>query len=142
MTVKFLQRNIFQRIFGICATEIPNNADGWNYAAGQLTINLERIPELTRSGTAVRFEGKNLPERILVIREEDGSYRALKNRCTHLGHRRLDYVPGTGTVQCCSVSKSTYTLTGETIYGPAPQPIQAYPVEMAEGKLRIRISPS
>ncbi len=139
MTVKFLQRNIFQRIFGISATKIPHNADGWNFTSGRLTIDLERIPELTRPGTAVRFEGKNMPERILVVIEEDGSYRALKNRCTHLGHRRLDYVPGTKTVQCCSVNKSTYTLTGEKIYGPAPQPIESYPVELGDKELRVMI---
>lgn len=139
MTIKFLQRSIWQRIFGISATEVPQDENGWSYQTGQLTINLERISELTRPGTAVRFEGKNLPERILVVFEGEGKYRALHNRCTHLGHRRLDYVPGTETVQCCSVNKSTYTLAGEKIYGPAPRPLRTYPVEMSEKELRIRI---
>ena len=140
MTIKFLQRSIWQRIFGISATKVPQDENGWSYQAGQLTINLEQISELTRPGTAVRFEGKNLPERILVVCEGEGRYRALLNRCTHFGHRRLDYVPGTETVQCCSVNKSTYTLAGEKIYGPAPRPIHTYPVEMSEKELRIRIS--
>jgi len=140
MSVKFLQRSIWQRIFGISASELPQDASGWNNDSGQLTISLERIPELTRSGTAVRFEGKNLPERILVVFDENERYQALHNRCTHLGHRRLDYVPGTETVQCCSVNKSTYTLAGEKIYGPAPSSIQTYPVEVREGKLIIKIS--
>jgi nitrite reductase/ring-hydroxylating ferredoxin subunit len=139
MTVKFLQRSIFQRLFGISATEIPQNSNGWNYESGALTISLKQIPELTRPGTALRFEGKNLPERVLVVFEGDGKYRALHNRCSHLGHRRLDYVPGTETVQCCSVNKSTYTLAGEKIYGPAPQPIQTYPVEVSEEELRVKI---
>ncbi len=140
MTVKFLQRSIWQRLFGISATDLPQDESGWNYESGELTVNLERIPELTRSGTAVRFEGKNLPERVLVVFDENEKYQALHNRCTHLGHRRLDYVPETDTVQCCSVNKSTYTLAGEKIYGPAPSPIHTYPVEVTEGKLIIRIS--
>jgi nitrite reductase/ring-hydroxylating ferredoxin subunit len=139
MTVKFLQRSIWQRIFGICATDKPQDESGWSYEAGQLTIRLDRIAELTRSGTAVRFEGQGLPERVLVVCGEDRQYRAFHNRCAHLGHRRLDYVPGTETVQCCSVNKSTYTFDGQKIHGPAPQPIRTYPVEVDEGQLRIKI---
>ena len=140
MTVKFLQRSIWQRIFGISATDKPQDESGWHYESGHLTIRLDRIPELTRSGTAVRFEGKSLPVRVLVVFGEDSQYQAFHNRCTHLGHRRLDYVPETETVQCCSVNKSTYTFDGDKIHGPAPQPIRTYPVEIGDGELRIRIS--
>ena len=140
MTVKFLQRSIWQRIFGISATDKPQDESGWHYESGKLTISLDRIPELTRSGTAVRFEGKSLPVRVLVVFGEDRQYQAFHNRCTHLGHRRLDYVPGTETVQCCSVNKSTYTFDGDKIHGPAPRSIRTYPVEVGDGELRIRIS--
>ena len=64
------------------------------------------------------MEGKNMPNRVLVVHGEDGEYRAFHNQCTHLGHRRLDPVPGTNTVQCCSVNKSTYDTEGTKIYGP------------------------
>jgi len=140
MTVKFLQRSIWQRIFGISATDKPQDENGWRYESGKLIISLERIRELTRPGTAVRFEGKNLTERILVVFGEDEQYRAFQNRCTHIGHRRLDYVPGTQTVQCCSVNKSTFTVDGNKIHGPAPLPIRPYPVEVTGKELRIRIS--
>jgi nitrite reductase/ring-hydroxylating ferredoxin subunit len=140
MNVTFLQRSIWQRIFGISATGKPQDESGWHYESGQLTISLDRIPELTRSGTAVRFEGKSLPVRVLVVFGENEQYQAFHNRCTHIGHRRLDYVPGTETVQCCSVSKSTYTFDGDKVHGPAPEPILTYPVEIAERELRIRIS--
>ena len=140
MTVKFLQRSIWQRIFGISATDKPQDESSWHYESGQLTISLDRIPELTRSGTAVRFEGKSLPARVLVVFGEDKQYQAFHNRCTHFGHRRLDYVPGTETVQCCSVNKSTYTFDGNKIHGPDPRPIHTYPVDVDEGELRIKIS--
>ena len=140
MTVKFLQRSIWQRILGISATDKPQDESGWHYESGQLTISLDRIPELTRSGTAVRFEGKSLPARVLVVFGEDKQYQAFHNRCTHFGHRRLDYVPGTETVQCCSVNKSTYTFDGNKIHGPDPRPIRTYPVDVAERELRIKIS--
>ena len=50
MAVKFLQRSIWQRIFGISATGKPQDESGWHYESGQLTISLDRIPERTRSG--------------------------------------------------------------------------------------------
>lgn len=139
MTVIFLQRSIWQRILGISATDKPKNENGWHYKSGQLTISLDKIPELTRPSTAVRFEGKNLPVRVLVVFGEDEQYIAFHNRCTHMGHRRLDYVPGTETVQCCSLNKSTYTFGGEKIHGPTPQPIDTYPIEKAKGSLHVRI---
>ena len=139
MSLKFLHRNIWQRIFGISATDKPRDEDGWNFEAGQLTICLTRIPELIRAGTAIRFEGKNLPSRVLVVCDEDKQYRAFQNRCTHIGHRRLDYVPGTQTVQCCSANKSTYGFDGDRLHGPASRSIRTYPVEMEAGELRIRI---
>ncbi len=140
MTVKFLQRSIWQRIFGISATDKPQDESGWHYDSDQLTISLDRIPELTRSGTAVRFEGKSLPVRVLVVFGEDEQYQTFQKRCTHLGHRRLDYVPGTETVQCCSVNKSTYTFDGEKIYGPTPKPVKTYPVAQVKGQLQVQIS--
>lgn len=140
MSTVFLQRSIWQRIFGISATDKPENEKGWQYEAGKLIISLDKTPELEKPGTAVRFEGTGLPVRVLVVFGEDEKYRAFQNRCTHFGHRRLDYVPGTDTVQCCSINKSTYKFNGEKICGPNPSPINTYPVEMSEGKLHIRIT--
>ena len=139
MDIKFLKRNFFQRLLGISATAKPEIADCWTYANGKLTIDLSKTSELKAPGGAVRFEGNNLPLRILVVCGEDGEYLAYHNRCTHIGHRRLDPVPGTGTVQCCSVNKSTYDTDGNNIFGPAPQPITRYTVEKAQDKLIVSI---
>jgi hypothetical protein len=78
MSIEFLHRSIWQRIFGISATEKPRDEDGWNYESGQLTVSLARIPEMTRAGTAIRFEGKNLPSRVLVVCDEDKRYKAFQ----------------------------------------------------------------
>lgn len=140
MEIQFLKRNIFQRILGLPQTSKPVNPDCWYYSAGQLTINLNKAPELKNKGGAIRLEGANLPVRILVIAGDDGNYHAFHNRCTHLGHRRLDPVPETGTVQCCSVNKSTYDLDGKNIYGPAPESIKVFPVSGDGEKLTISIN--
>jgi len=139
MGVKFLKRSLWQRIVGICSTDKPQDEKGWHYNAGQLIINLDQVSELTRPGTAIRFEGKDLPKRVLVVFGTDNQYRAFHNQCTHFGHRRLDYVPGTETVQCCSVNKSTYQFDGKKIIGPNPKPVDTYPVERSERQLLVRI---
>lgn len=140
MDIKFLRRNFLQRLLGISATAKPKIENCWNYANGKLTISLSKTPELTLPGGAARFEGNNLPVRVLVVYGEDGEYRAFQNRCTHLGHRRLDPVPGTSTVQCCSVNKSSYDSDGNKIFGPAPGPVTRYPVEKSQEKLVISIA--
>ena len=138
--IKFLNRSFFQRLLGISATPKPGLDDCWKYADGKLTIDLNEAPELKAPRGAIRLEGKNLPNRILVVCGEDGEFRAFHNRCTHLGHRRSDPVPGTDTVQCCSVNKSTYDSKGNKIFGPTPHPITRYPVEKDREKLVVLIS--
>ncbi len=140
METKFVKRSFFQRLLGISATTGPGMDDCWSYEGGKLTIDLGKASELKKAGGALRFEGKNLPKRVLVVCGEDGEYRAYHNRCTHLGHRRLDPVPGTDTVQCCSVNKSTYDSDGKKVYGPAPRPITRFPVEIEPGKLIVSVS--
>lgn len=139
MDIKFLNRSFFQRLLGMSATAKPKTEDCWNYADGKLTIDLSKASELKPPGGALRFEGKNLPKRVLVVRGEEGEYSAFHNRCTHIGHRRLDPVPGTGTVQCCSVNKSTYDSDGNKVFGPAPHPVTRYPVQQNQEELIVTI---
>jgi len=73
-----------------------------------------------------------------VIRDENGTYHAFRNECTH-GKRRLDFVPGTETVQCCSVGKSTFGLDGSIVHGEPKGPIDVFPVEEKDGRLIVRL---
>lgn len=140
MEIKVLKRSLWQRIFGISATNQPQNEKGWQYHSGELVIDLKKIPELTQPGNSVRFEGGTLPKRVLVVFGADEQYRAFHNRCTHIGHRRLDYVPETETVQCCSVNKSTYTFAGKKIHGPNPKPIETFSLEKKGDQLAVRLA--
>ena len=133
-----LKRNIFQRILGLCATRPPADGGCWTLESGKIVVDLARAPELAEANGAVRLEGKNLPERVLLTRGEDGAYRAFKNRCTHMG-RRLDPVPGAGQVQCCSVNKSTFENDGKCVSGPGKKELATYPVTVEGGKLEITL---
>jgi nitrite reductase/ring-hydroxylating ferredoxin subunit len=137
--VTFLKRNIFQRVFGVPATPLPKDRGCWSYSDGRLTVDLARAPELQEAGGALRCEGGGLPGRVLIVRGEGGEFRAFRNRCTHMGHRRLDPLPGTTMVQCCSVGKSTYHADGAKVYGPAPEPIVTYSTESQGDRLIVTI---
>ena len=138
MDIKFLKRSIFQRLFGRPATGGPADEGCWTYADNRIEIDLSRAPELAEKGHGVRLEGKNLPRRILVIRGENATYHAFENRCQHMG-RRLDPVTGTETIQCCSVSKSTYDYNGNPLFGPAKKAVSTLSTEDDKGKLIIKL---
>ena len=129
---------LLKRIFGICETKPPSDARCWKYSGGKIEIELERAPELSNRGGAIRLEGRELPERVLILNGDDDNFHAFKNKCTHMG-RRIDPVNGHGAVQCCSLSKSTFNYTGEMISGPAKGPLTAFKVESENGKLIILI---
>ncbi len=139
MEKKILPRNFFLRILGICATPKPADPRCWSYAGNKLTLDLDKAPELASPGSGLRLEGAPLPVRVLVLYGDDEKYRAFKNRCTHLGHRRLDPVPGARTVQCCSVNKSTFDYDGKSLFGPGKNPLTAYNVEVEDKKLVISV---
>ena len=138
MKVVKLKRNIFQRIFGIPATAKPSTPDAWAMEGKRLVVDLARIPELTAPEGAIRIEGGDCPERVLVFRTADGGWRAYRNRCGHVG-RRMDPVPGTETIQCCSVNSATYGYGCDKLDGPGDKPVVAYEVEEKDGKLFIAL---
>lgn len=138
MAPKTLPRKWYQRLLGIPATRPPADRGSWHYSDGELVLDLSRIPELSQPGTAVRLEGGGLPVRVLVVRGDEGKYFAFQNRCQHF-HRRLDPVPGTDTVQCCSVNKATYDMEGEVVSGPARGPVPTYPVLVDGAKLTVSL---
>ncbi len=139
MKVKKLKRNIFQRILGIPATVKLSSPEAWSVDGRQLVVDLAKAPELSNPQGAARIEGASCPERLLVFRGEDQAWHAYRNRCGHAG-RRMDPVPGTETIQCCSVNSATYGYGCDKLDGPGKKPVVAYEVEEKEGKLYIALS--
>lgn len=138
MKVKKLNRSIFQRILGRPATSLPENNDFCSFSNGKITVELSQSSTLANPGGAVRLEG-DIPKNILVVHSESGKFLAIENKCTHMG-RCVDPVPGTETVQCCSVNAATYDYyDGKVLDGPAKKPLQTYPVMVIDGRLVIEI---
>jgi nitrite reductase/ring-hydroxylating ferredoxin subunit len=131
--MKFLKR-----IFGICETPLPADSGCWDYVYRTIRLRLNRTPELAQPGGAVRLEGKGLSKRVLVVHGEDGAFHALGNRCTHMG-RRIDPLPDTDRIECCSVSKSTFTYAGKPVGGAARKPLEIFPVTTSGDELEIHV---
>lgn len=129
----------FKRLFGICATRPPGDPGCFGTREGRIVVDLARAPELSDRGGALRLEGSGLPERVLVFRGEDDAYHAFVNKCAH-GGRRLDPLPGTSQVQCCSVGKSTYDYEGMRISGAASGDVRVLEVEVDGDTLVISVT--
>lgn len=138
MATATYKRNFVQRILGIPQTGVPSRADCWRFEDGKLVLDLDRAPELAEAFGAVRIEGKGLPHSVLVMRDGQGLYRAFRNKCSH-GGRRLDPVPGTESLCCCSVGRSTFSYDGKPLSGAAEKPIDALAVEVREARLLIQL---
>ena len=110
---------IISKLLGICRTQQPDNPDSWNYAGNTITIDLDKVPELSAPGDAARLEGKGLPQRVLVLQGADNDYHAFINKCAHVGKRRLDPIDNGTRVQCCSVGQSVFDLSGKRLSGSA-----------------------
>ena len=138
METKPLRRSIIQRLFGICATKPPSDAGCWTFQGRNAAVDLGRVPELAEPNRAIRLEKKGVPDRFLLIHGDDGRYYAFKNRCMH-GGRRLDPIPGTQHVQCCSIGRSTYDYSGKVLSGPAKGTLEVLPVSIEDGRAVIEV---
>lgn len=137
MSVKKLNRSFFQRLLGRPATALPDDNNFWSFRNGKIIVDLGQVPKLAKPGGAVRLEG-DIPNKLLVVHSQDGQYLAFDNKCTHLG-RCIDPVPGTQTVQCCSINAATFDYQGHVIDGPAKSPLTMHPVTIEEDNLVIKI---
>lgn len=126
------------RLLGVPQTQLPQIEGAWTYAGGTLTLDLAKLPELESLGGAVRIEGDVLAEPILVVLGEDGNYYAFENACTHAG-RMIDPLAGTMTLECSSVSSSTYDYQGNVLSGPAKEPLTSYPLTVEGNQLQVTL---
>lgn len=128
-------RSIIQRIFGIPATGIAAPGS-WSFDGKSLKIDRGKIPEISSPGTGIRIEGKELPDRFLLVHGSDGEFHAFSNRCRH-GGRRLD--PHGDGLRCCSVGKATYDIKGSAISGPAKKNLKKYSTKTKDNYIIIEV---
>lgn len=138
MSTATYKRNIFQRIAGKPQSGPPADANCWSYQDGRLFIDLARARELAQPWGAINIDDPSLPVPVLVFLDGDGIYRAYCNLCGH-GGRRLDPVPGTDTLMCCSLGKSRYDFEGNVIGGAAEKGVLPFAVDVQPGRLIVTL---
>lgn len=122
-------------VAGICETRRLSR-DLWHLESDRVIVKLGEVEELQRPPGAVYIAGKGLKLPLLIVRTEQGDYRCLSNRCTHM-RRRLDLASGKPMLRCCSVNHSTFDYTGQKLSGPGNKPLRTYRSEVREGNLVI-----
>ncbi len=73
--------------------------------------------------------------RFYISRLEDGSFLALWQRCTHLGCT-VPWREDEGYFHCPCHS-TIFTSTGEVVSGPAPRPLDIFPIEISDGDVIV-----
>jgi Rieske Fe-S protein len=123
---------------GVCDTK-PLSQDLWNLEGDAVRVKLSGNPDIIERGGGTYLQGKGLARPVLVVRTDDGEYLALTNRCTHVGHRKIDPVPGQKTLRCCSVGHSTFDYEGKPLSGPAKNPLARHEIVLDKGDLLIKV---
>ncbi len=71
-----------------------------------------------------------LSDPVILIVQKDGRHTALSSKCTHQGCQ----VRPSGGLISCPCHDSAFNLEGKVLRGPAPSPLQRFPVrEVPEG---------
>ena len=91
-----------------------------------------------REGDLKPNEGKifrfgSLPA--VLIRSEDGTYRALSATCTHL-NCTVQYRGDLKQIWC-ACHNGFYDLTGKNVAGPPPRPLEQFKVHVADGDIVV-----
>ena len=73
--------------------------------------------------------------RCYITRLEDGGFLALWHRCTHLGCT-IPWREGEGQFNCPCHS-SIFDPVGEVLSGPAPRPMDLFPIEIIEDEILV-----
>jgi cytochrome b6-f complex iron-sulfur subunit len=73
--------------------------------------------------------------RFYISRLEDGGFLALWHRCTHLGCT-VPWREDEGRFNCPCHS-TIFNMVGEVISGPAPRPLDVFPIEIVDGQVVV-----
>ena len=123
---------------GICETK-PLSQDLWRLEGDTVRVKLSGKSAIIAKGGGTYLQDKGLTRPILVVRTDDDKYLAFTNRCTHVGHRRIDPVPGQKTLRCCSVFHSTFDYEGKRLSGPARKPLTRHETSFDKDDLLIKL---
>ena len=106
-----------------------------NLSGGRIKLDHNQLELKMGEGNAILVRASPLPDVLILLRHENGTFTALNARCTHLG---CQVRPG-GEFLTCPCHQSTFDRWGKVVRGPAQKPLSSYPVEVREEQIEIVI---
>ncbi len=103
-----------------------------------LAIDLRQATALQKMGGAARIRDEALQLHLVVAQTAPGVFHAWHGACTH-GGAPLAYDARHGTALCSSVGHSEFGAQGEVVRGPAPRPVQVFPVKRTGETLTVEL---
>ena len=125
-------------LMGICETK-PLDPALWTVEGDKARLQVVGRAEVLPKGGGVYIQGLGLDRPLLVIRTEDDNYLAFTNRCTHIGHRKLDHLPEGRMLRCCSLFHSTFDYDGRRVSGPATEALTRHQVSVDGTELVVKL---
>jgi nitrite reductase/ring-hydroxylating ferredoxin subunit len=116
-------------------------ADGVQIQPGLVTIDLDRTPALSRTGSAVKVIEPSRKLQIIIARIHRDRFVALDQRCTH-GGGALTYVHKHRHLYCTCWGHAKFALDGAVLRWPnkqTPRPLRTHAVERRGRTLTIRV---
>lgn len=109
---------------------------------GKLVMALSNIGALDKPGGAVKLAVSVTPSadpvKLLVVRPDDKTFLAFRDRCTH-GNRELNYRHEAKLLECSSFGHSKFDLRGKVLKGPAAASLSLYSCEKQDNELVVKI---
>lgn len=102
--------------------------------AKTVAIKLSQVPQLNEVGGSVIV--KIGGEEIMLIRDGKGSVSALSPICTHAACY-VSFNPKARTLDC-SCHKSSFSLNGKVLGGPAPTALKTYRATLEADRVVVR----
>jgi Rieske Fe-S protein len=119
---------------GGCATFTKKGAtppiakEAYTIKGKTLLVQLDKVPQLSAAGGAVKIIDLQLPTPIILARSDDNTYCAVSLLCPHRG-AEVEYRHEEKQFRCASLGHSTFKLDGTKIKGFAKQGLQKFTTE-------------
>lgn len=115
--------------------------DSYTIEDGRIVISIKKYPDLTQSGTAVKFtavKSNGSEQKVVLLHNNEGEFLAFSDNCTH-ADRELNFLPEKQELQCSSFGHSRFDLDGNVLKGPAKNNLAGFSVISEKQKLIIMI---
>ena len=121
-----------------CCRTPPAPAGSFSTVPGRIVVDLQKAPELRRTGAAVSVVDEARKLNLILIHADRGHYVAMDRSCTHNG-AQCTYDPKRRTLQCTSLNHAEYDLRGTLLHGRTHGDLRTYRTESAGSTIAIYV---